>query len=114
MDESAYWSALEYRISHELSGMSEHELRILWCDGFLPERYALQGRAPCITGRAWICCGQKQELWHFTLVLGGVAQREEIDWAALLPHRDATEWIKVDEQNQSIEMEPLAALMPEV
>ena len=114
MDESAYWPALEYRITREFSGMSENELRFLWCDGFLPESYVLQGRAPRITGRAWICEGPKQELWDFTLVLRSETGRQEMNWAVLLPHRDATEWIRVDKQSKHIEIEPLAAQMPEI
>jgi hypothetical protein len=42
--EDEFWRRLEYRVSHELAGL-EGALRFLWCDGFVPDEYLLDGDA---------------------------------------------------------------------
>jgi hypothetical protein len=111
MAESDYWVALEYRICREFAGMPENRLRFLWCDGLIPEQYLLEGRSPCITGRAWIGNGPKQEEWGFTLFLNHpVGSPSEIDWASLLPPENVTRWLAVDPASKRIQIEPSAAV----
>jgi hypothetical protein len=90
--------------------MPEDRLRYLWCDGFLPGQYLLDGNRPRITGTAWICNGLKQDEWRFTLFLPRrVAAPHEIEWASLLPPQDVTRWLAVDQQAKCIQIEPSAA-----
>jgi hypothetical protein len=111
MDEADFWGSLEYRICHEFAGMRNFDLRHLWCDGFTPERYSLDGSEPRIVGRAWICYGQRQAEWKFTLFLPvPVKSREDIDWQALLPPANMTKWLALDQDAKRIEIEPSAAV----
>ena len=111
MGESDFWVDLEYRVCHEFAGMPESHLRCRWCDGFIPERYLLDGPSPRVTGHAWICNGQKQGQWEFTLILDHpVSSRSEIDWSSLLPPPNVTKWMVVDVAGKRIEIEPSAAV----
>lgn len=111
VDESDYWTALEFRVSREFAELPENHLRFLWCDGFSPERYLLDGPSPSISGRAWIGNGPNQEQWEFTLFLDRPAgSRSEVDWAALLPSENATRWLAVDPLGKRIQIEPSAAV----
>jgi hypothetical protein len=111
MVESDYWMALEFRICREFAGMPDNHLRFLWCDGFVPVQYLLDGPLPCINGRAWICNGPKQDEWGFTLFLNQpIGSRLEIEWNALVPPENVTRWIAVDPVGKRIEIEPSAAI----
>ena len=112
VNEADYWVSLEYRLTRELAGMANWDLRHLWCDGFTPERYQLGDSEPRITGRAWICKGQEeQERWEFTLFLPHpVGSRDEIEWASLLPAENVTRWIALDQRRKLIQIEPSAAV----
>ncbi len=111
MMESEYWIALEYRVCGEFAGMPERHLRCLWCDGFTAEHYVLDAPSPCIMGRAWICTGRMQDIWHFTLFLKHPASSPaEIDWASLLPPDDVTRWLAVDRRGKRLQIEPSAAV----
>ena len=95
----------------EFVGMAERALRYWWCDGFVPEEYELSGPVPRISGRAWICKGQLQEYWSFTLFLNEpVESRESIDWDAHLPAENLTCWIAFDDKAKIIQIEPSAAV----
>jgi hypothetical protein len=54
MEESSFWSGLEFRLCAEIKGLPESELRNYWCDGLEPVRYILDGPLPQIIGRAWM------------------------------------------------------------
>lgn len=111
MSEADYWVSLEYRVCRELAGMPENHLRCLWCDGFVPALYLLDGSMPRITGRAWICNGRRQAEWDFTLLLPHpVKSWDEVDWASLLPPEDVTHWLAVDQRGKRIEIDPAAAV----
>ena len=111
MSEDDYWVDLEFRVCREFEGMPENHLRFRWCDGFIPERYLLNDQSPCITGHVWICNGQEQEKWEFTLVLNqSVSSPSEIDWASLLPPENVTKWMGVDLAQKRIEIEPSAGV----
>jgi hypothetical protein len=102
---------LEWRICGEFAGMPERHRRYWWCDGFSPEQYVLDGPMPCIHGKAWICNGQLQAVWDFTLFLNRpYASRDEIDWAPLLPPSGVTCWVAIDEADKRIQIEPSAAV----
>ncbi len=111
MGESDYWVHLEFRVCREFAGLSENHLRFLWCDGFIPEEYHLDGPSPCIKGGAWICNGPRQEQWEFTLFLNHpVGSRSEIEWPSLLPPENVTRWLAVDPAGKRIQIDPSAAV----
>ena len=111
MNEREYWKHLEFRVCRELAGMSENHLRFRWCDGFIPQQYQLEAPSPCITGRVWICDGQKQEEWEFTLLLRPpVGSPSEINWSSLLPAENESHWMTVDLALKRIEIQPSASV----
>ena len=118
MTEDDFWVHLEYRVSAEFGGLDQPDLRRLWCDGFVPEDYALGGSDPTIRGHAWIGLGrvrgsrvEGQERWEFVLHLGPQAtDRTSIDWSALLPPIDVTAWLVPDPVTKRLDMEPAAAI----
>ena len=108
MTEDEFWPRLEFRVSAEFRGMEEDALRFLWCDGFVPQDYALDGPVPAIRGRAWI--GNRQEEWGFVLLLPpGEMDRSSFDWSCLLPAADVTGWLSADPLGRRLEIEPAAA-----
>jgi hypothetical protein len=114
VDEADYWVSLEWRVGSEFAGMPQNHLRFLWCDGFIPEQYLLDGPVPCITGRAWICNGSLQEEWSFTLFLNqAVGSPKDIEWERLLPPEGVTRWLAVDLTGKRVEVEPSAAVVPD-
>jgi hypothetical protein len=111
MVESDYWRSLEFRVAREFAGMPQNDLRYFWCDGFVPLNYHLDLPSPYTTGMAWICNGQEQEEWQFTLFLNHpVRTASDIEWRALLPPKNVTRWLAVDRSRRRIEIEPLAAV----
>lgn len=111
MDEFDYWKHLELRLCREFDGIDGFRQLRLWCDGFIPERHALDADPPVIRGTAWICQGEQQQKWRFTLLLGHPpADRLDINWAALLPPENVTRWIALDFENRYIEIDPGAAV----
>lgn len=111
MDERHFWLSLEFRLCSEFAGMPERRLQFLWCDGFTPSDYILDGSSPRITGHAWICNGPLQAEWTFVLLLPrSYSSRNEIDWASLLPAQNVTRWMAIDETRQYIEIEPAVAV----
>jgi hypothetical protein len=111
MTERDFWDSLEYRLCQEFAGLPERRHQSFWCDGFLPQEYFLDDCPPRITGKVWICDGPKQKLWQFVLILRTtVTQREEIDWAAILPEVNVTKWMSFDEDACYLEIEPAVAV----
>lgn len=111
MDEAEFWGRLEYRVCREFNGIVEFQKLGLWCDGFAPGDYDLNETPPRIRGVAWICPGQDQQSWQFTLVVNQVAVRREMtDWGALLPAENVTKWLSLDFEAKHIELEPGAAV----
>lgn len=95
----------------ELAGIEECRSRALWCDGFIPDDYEFKLDRPIIRGSAWICPGSEQQEWRFTLVLDGApSARRHIDWEALLPQEDATQWLFLDYEKRHIHLDPGAAV----
>ncbi|HEX8914832.1 MAG TPA: hypothetical protein VF796_20940 [Humisphaera sp.] len=106
MTEAEFWVQLEYRVSAELAGLSDPGLRRLWCDGFISETQAHDGRS--VTGRAWVGTGSRhQESWDFTLVVGDAHEPE--DWTVLLPPDDVTGWLSLDVAAKKMKIDPRAA-----
>jgi hypothetical protein len=90
--------------------MPDRKLRSWWCDGFIPEEYELSGPTPRISGRAWICKGQRQEKRSFTLFLNEPgASRDLIAWGGHLPPLSKTCWIAFDDKAKLLQIEPSAA-----
>lgn len=112
MDEKDYWVALEYRVCREFDRVPRNGVRYLWCDGFMSERYVLDGPAPLVEGLAYICHGPRQDEWEFTLFLPRpAASPEDVDWAALLPPENAVRWLSLDRHNKRVRIEPAAAIL---
>jgi hypothetical protein len=111
MDETEFWGRLEFRLCREFAGLPEGRYRNFWCDGFIPQKYVLDGPSPRITGRCWICDGPDQAEWDFALLLAGpVGSREEINWTAILPLENVTRWMAFDEARRYVEIEPAVAV----
>ena len=109
VNESEFWSHLEFRLCREFAGLPDRGERELWCDGLIPEDYCLQGERPHIKGRAWVggARSRSQALWEFILRLPRpAASIEDVDWATLLPAEEVTEWLAFDEAGRWIEIEP--------
>ena len=112
MTEGEYWVRLEFRLCREFEGLPKRRYQYFWCDGLDPEEYAIEGTAPWIAGRAWICNGPAQQSqWRFVLKLPqGIESRDAIDWDSLLPPDNVTRWMSFDEEGRSIEIDPGAAV----
>jgi hypothetical protein len=114
VDESDFWTRLEFRICSELRSSDEGHLRYYWCDGLLPGRRARQGGKLHITGHAWI--GQHkqsgQELWTFTLLASSDADPEDVDWRELLPAEHLTGWLTLEPGDKALTID-LAAPPPD-
>ena len=111
MREPEYWEHLEFRICSEINAMYDPRLRGFWCDGLVPEAYAMDAHPPCITGRAWIGHGPRcQEQWRFTLLLPGrIGGQSSINWARLLPDENATGWLSLYPVEKRLELDPAKA-----
>jgi hypothetical protein len=108
LNEDEFWKQLEFRVSEEFAGMAEARLRYLWCDGFVPDDYRLEGGMPEVRGMAWI--GGRQEVWEFTLRMPrAITDPESLDWSTLLPPEDVTGWLAPDPARQVLIIEPGAA-----
>jgi len=110
--EREYFIALEYRVCRELAGMRDKQLRAVWCDGFLPEpQIEISRRHRRVTGKVWIGFGgSHQELWDFHLLLGPIVKdRQQIDWAALLPANEVTGWLSMYFESKLMTLRPYAA-----
>ncbi len=112
MDESTFWSALEFRVCREFAGLRDGRRRGLWCDGFMPAVYLVADDPPRIEGEAWIGDGDRNMMpWKFTLFLPTpLRSRDEIDWSMLLPAENVTRWIAIDESRRLLQFEPAAAV----
>lgn len=110
MTEPEYFGRLEMRVSRELAGMRRPELRDLWCDGFIPEAFAVVGRRCRVGGSVWLAFGRgRQECWQFVMYLGPSRPREAVDWAALLPAEDVTGWLSLDFGTKFMKVDPSGA-----
>lgn len=112
MDEQEYWDRLEYRVCRELARLDACRARGLWCDGFLPDVWALDAKPTGVRGRVWMGAGpRRQEEWTFSLVLGeGVRSRDGVPWSRLLPPDELTRWLHVDLDAKHLELDPAAAV----
>ena len=112
MDEKNYWGALEFRVCRDLDRVPSNRMRSVWCDGFVPESYYLEGPEPRIEGCAWICKGQQwQDKWSFTLWLSRlVNSQSKVNWESLLPPEDAVRWLSLDWNSKRVRIEPAAAV----
>jgi hypothetical protein len=101
-----YWESLEFRVCHALREMPERRFQSLWCDGFIPNEYRINTAPPRIIGEVWICNGQKQSKWGFTLLLPrSFISPNETDWTLLLPPDDSIQWLLLDEDNRNLQIQ---------
>lgn len=111
MTEADYFRHLEMRVSRELEGMRRKELRGMWCDGFLPEKFVVTPGGSHVAGKVWMDDGRhSQSLWNFVLLLGrSRAERADVNWAEFLPADDVTGWLYVDFEQQFLKIKLSAA-----
>lgn len=111
MDETSFWSALEFRVCRELDGDEDCSKERMWCDGFVPHLDAFDPRGDRVRGDAWVCFGSMQERWTFELRLPRkVRTYEQIPWAELLPPVDVTAWLTVDRKGKRLVVAPADAV----
>ena len=107
MLEYDFWVRLESRICAEFKAFPDRHLRFYWCAGLVPEQYDFAGPQPHVTGLAW-CGGTGQQRWQFALILApGTPSRAAIDWAALLPADDLTDWFTPQPGPKTMTIDPL-------
>ena len=111
MTEAEYFGHLEMRVSRELAGMRREELRRMWCDGFLPEKFVVTGSGSHVAGKVWMDDGRgHQSLWNFVLLLGpSRVERAAVEWAELLPVEDTTGWLYLDFERRFMKIKLSAA-----
>jgi hypothetical protein len=111
--ETEYFDRLEMRVSRELAGMRQRELCSWWCDGFLPEKFVVTRSGSHVAGRVWMDPGKRQgdqALWNFVLLLGPrPVDRDEVQWAEMVPAEDATGWLFLDFERQFMKVKLSAA-----
>jgi hypothetical protein len=115
--ETEYFGHLEMRVSRELEGMRQPELRSALCDGFLPEEFVVTRSGSHVAGRVWMDPGKaagkgkcEQSLWNFVLLLGPrPVQRDEVKWSELLPAEDVTGWLFLDFDHRFMKIKLSAA-----
>ncbi len=100
MDEESFWTALSFRVTHEMAGVDECRRRGMWCDGLIAHTFDLGASPNRICGQAWVGFGPRdQEAWTFELLLPASADsRGAIRWSGLLPAEDVTNWLSVDHE----------------
>jgi hypothetical protein len=114
MTENDFFANLEMRVCREFSGMRDRALRGYWCDGFIPEDFAVVGDCCCITGRVWIAHGKNQDPWNFTLLLGNAKlTREKVDWETIMPGEDLTGWLSMDFKSRVMKIDPFSCKIDE-
>ncbi len=107
MTERDYFGHLEMRVSRELAGLRQRELRSLWCDGFIADAFEVVGERCRVSGKVWMAFGQqRQELWNFVVYLGSARPREQIDWTELLPAEDVTGWLSLNFETKFMKVNP--------
>jgi hypothetical protein len=111
MTEAEYFRRLEMRVSQELAGMRQTELRGWWCDGFVPEKFVVTAHGCHIAGQVWMDNGRgHQTHWNFVLLLGKCAvTRDAVKWAELMPAEGVTGWLSLDLENEFMKVKPFAA-----
>jgi hypothetical protein len=104
MNGDLFWSALEYRVSDELTASRACAELGLWCDGFLPTYPAACANHDTIEGQVWLGFGPRgQECWSFvaTVQPGLTVPLREADWSHLLPDED-DDWLSVDIESRQL------------
>lgn len=111
MNEPDYWKALEWRLTREIAATRRGAQEEWWCDGFVPGEYFLEGSPQRIAGRVWVCRGQVQEEWKFTLIMEHrVSTRTDITWPSLLPAENVTGWLTFDVSAKTLRIDPSEAV----
>ena len=98
MQESEYWDELRTLINNY------GENTIGWCDWFEPKKYCL-GVDSYIEGNVGFVDGRSADQWKFVLFLNSdVEETNEINWNELLPSADQKEWIRLNHDTKSLEL----------
>ena len=109
MTQSDFWLKLEYRVCREFAGLSDKNLRGIWCDGFDAWTFYPHEKGARIVGRAWIG-HDGQGLWEFELIARErIEAWEDVNWDQLLPGEDVTGWMSLDLERKVLKMDPGAA-----
>src|SRR5215813_8828312 len=95
MTEDEFWTALEFRICRELSGMSNAVLSPMWCDGIRGAIVRPEAGPAYMYGTIYI--GKTgQTAMEFRMVLpDNIASKDDIVWSKLMPPENMTAWLSV-------------------
>ena len=102
MTEDEFWTALEFRICRELSGISDAVLRPMWCDGIRGAIVRPEAGPAYMYGTIYI--GKTgQTAMEFRMVLpDNIASKDDIVWSKLMPPEDVTAWLSVDPKRKLV------------
>src|SRR5687768_15690598 len=111
MTEADYFEHLERRVSRELAGMRQRELRSISYAGFRLEKIVVTESGSHVAGRVWMDDGSgDQTLWNFVLLLGPTpVERDAVRWGECLPGEDTTGWLYLDFDRQFLKIKLSAA-----
>lgn len=96
---------LEFKMSRSLKHHPNKFLNRFWCDGIIPDVYAVVSTRPAVSGRIWIVEGQHQMKWSFRLLLGLEPERlQGLNERSLAPDELSLSWFHLDLESQHVEM----------
>jgi hypothetical protein len=96
MTEEEFWTALEWRICRELSGMTDDTLRHLWCDGVRGDSMRREAGPPCMSGTIWIGRDGQTEMQLTMALPEDIASKDAIVWSELMPPEEMAAWLSID------------------
>ena len=96
---------LERRITRELSGFDDADVRRMWCDGIALYELHEDESGRYLSGTAWIGNDGQTEMQLKLRVPPTTAEGGNIGWADLLPPLHLTEWIFVDVKKKLVEID---------
>ena len=96
MTENDFWLALEWRICRELSGMTDNDLRHLWCDGVRGDIVRREAEPAYMSGTIWIGRDGQTEMQLTMALPEDIAGKDAIVWSELMPPEDMTAWLSID------------------
>ncbi len=99
MQESEFWSRLEYRLCREMASG-------YWCDGIGPGILIEHQDSSQIQGFAFVGKSPNCEEWRFTMQLPKSATSlQTIDWEGLFPPEDCHGWLTIDIQHKQLHID---------
>ncbi|MGE3172487.1 MAG: hypothetical protein AB7O97_07650 [Planctomycetota bacterium] len=106
MNETDFFSQLEWEMGHGIDEAEDPRKSGMWCDGFVPIWKFLAEVPPRIVGHAWIgVTGGRQERWPFELLPDPSAiEGDTVDWDRLSKGLDGAPWLRIDFDQRTLEI----------